>query len=1184
MFHFASGEQVMRFFILITACLMLGLCSRSAGANENAVTITRLKPLHLETFLGNLQKPEACIVAGDAYGELGKDLQQRIENATGIKLPLVSERKAMAGLGRQGNIIALGQFGNNKLIKHFYFRWYLVVDGMQPGAGGYVLQTVHNPDNLGINLLIAGGSDRAGVAKAADRLMANIEKYGTTLPRLFEVEMGAGKAFVEERGKEALDPEREWPTYSQHAEEFLGEAAMLYVYTGDETYAALFKEHLIEWLERGDYYSATDDFFRPMVSWDLVEESPAFSDAERLWITNKLWEAINVMRPDWDTYVFSVKDRFEPRANHNARSAIGFYFAARYFWQYYGIAEMKQWLADVATFWKPQMTSFMAMEGTDQSIASLLPATAYALAENEASFLSRDILGRIADKPHMQNRSYYMIWGGYGPLWLNLAAHLYDEPEYLRSLLRRHGSMVVADYRFPKRTTRELGRSFWDGRLPPNIPSEATRSDWVKTMPLAQLFHEKVETHGPKNIPYDKAFDFLVFRDPDGQEKQYLHVNGQNGGSYSTDSGNAITEFYSHGRGWIGSGSWIMQTTRHLTSVAIVRNGESQPLPAFVKLERAESTPRWGITRTGYVDYNGTDWYRNIINVPNKWFLVIDEIAVKEPGDYLLESRWSLAACSAFDGDDILAANYGPNNKGKVHFRLTGTGWQNQYMSPRHYRDFLTSPLHPFPRTAADLSRSTYYRTEVARRWAGPLKEGDTHVFCNLFYVDESSKLLYDLQELATGGYLVKGEKESWVARVENDSKWVLEPLGDRKLQIRTKEAKPATPAPDLQPKWQETESARILSSAVMSGGNGALYAVGLADGRIRLRDENGKVTAEMKMPGRVYALCALDLDSDGSDEILAGSDTAGVHAFSATGSPLWTWKGHGTTRTVITEIRPADTTGDAQPEIVAVGVGWYVLDRQGKMIFKNEMETGGKSWDAVVPERVFTLAVGDLMGDGKDEIVGDYAGVGDSGGGRIVNVWDGKTQKYLWRHSRPPNRFCGSTLKTVLVADVDGDGKDEFAIASDAFRLQLGYYNNFGSERVRIWYCNVGSGANAMVGADLDGDGKVEIIVGTEMGQVQAFDGTPPSGLEPPALYAKEKLFNADVEQAVMALAARPVGAGQEIWTGTVNGKLFVLNGDGKIIGRGHLPGPIDHLAVAKHGAVLATTSGGEVALYGGR
>ena len=70
----------------------------------------------------------------------------------------------------------------------------------------------------------------------------------------------------------------------------------------------------------------------------------------------------------------------------------------------------------------------------------------------------------------------------------------------------------------------------------------------------------------------------------------------------------------------------------------------------------------------------------------------------------------------------------------------------------------------------------------------------------------------------------------------------------------------------------------------------------------------------------------------------------------------------------------------------------------------------------------------------------------------------------------------------------------------------------------------------------------------------------------------------------AVMALAARPVGAGQEIWTGTVNGKLFVLNGDGKIIGRGHLPGPIDHLAVAKHGAVLATTSGGEVALYGGR
>ncbi len=1183
MLDFTLRETVMCCVRLISCFLLIGMFICSAAANDEPVIITRLKPLYLETSLGTANKPAASIVAGPDYLALAQYLQHRIEEITGIKLPLISDEVAIEELQAHGNIIALGQYGNNKLIEHFYYRWYLVVDGMQPGAGGYVLQTVHNPDALGINLIIVGGSDRTGVEKAGTRLVENVRQHGATLPRLFEVELGAGKQIVEKRGQEAIDPQRPWPGNVQDIQEVLGEAAMLYVYTGDETYATFFKEKLMEWLEKGEYDSANDDFFRPMISWDLVEEAPVFSDEERLWITNKLWDAIDTMRPRWDAYVFSRKDDFVPRTNHSARSAIGLYFAARYFWQYYDIAEMQQWLADLETYWEPQMTSFMAGEGTDQAIATLLPATAYALAENVKSFLSRDILGRIADKPRMQNRSYYMIWGGYGTLWLNLAAHLYDEPEYLRSLLVRYGDMVNA-YRFPSRSTRELGRSFWDGRVPPLVsPGGQARADWVMTRPVSALYHANAGAHGPKNVPYEKAFDFLVFRDPQGKEAQYLEVKGQNAGSYSNDGGNAISEFYSHGRGWLGGGSWIMQTTRHLTSVAIVRNGESQPVPAFVKLERAESTPTWGITRTGYVDYTGTNWWRNIINIPNKWFLVVDEVTAQEPGDYILESRWIVGACCSFDGDDVLAAAYGPGNKGILFFRLTGTGWESQYMAPRLYRDFLTSPLHPFPRTAEQLSRSTYYRTEVARRWTGSLQKDETHVFANLFYVDESREPLYTLQKLAEGRYLVAGEEQSWIVRVGREGKWIVEPTESRELEPQPSTEKPPTGALDLQPEWRQTESARILSSAVMSVAGGSRYAVGLADGRVRLRNEEGQVVAENEMPGRVYSLCALDLDSDGTDEIIAGSDIGGVHAFSANGELLWTWTpppwmrppgaltGHTPKRTVITEIHPADVTGDGKPEILAVGIAWYILDREGKMLFIHEIPTTGTSGDAVVPEQVFTLTAGDMMGDGADEIVGDLAGMGDAGGTRIVHVWDGKTDEYLWRHSRPSNRFCGSALKVVIAADVNGDGKDEFAIASDAYNLQLGYYDNFGPQRNNIWYCNLGSGATAMIGADLDGDGKAAIVVGTEMGQVHALDGE------------KTKLFVTDVEQSVMALVARPRGDGaeKEVWVGTVNGKLFVLNAQGKIVGRGHVPGLIDHLVVSKDGAVLATTSGGHIALY---
>ena len=114
----------------------------------------------------------------------------------------------------------------------------------------------------------------------------------------------------------------------------------------------------------------------------------------------------------------------------------------------------------------------------------------------------------------------------------------------------------------------------------------------------------------------------------------------------------------------------MLKTTRHLTSLAIVRNGEGRQLPAFARLKRTECTPGYGVSRTGYVNYNGADWFRNIVNIPDKWFLVIDEVTAREPGDYCLESRWALPACCAFDGDDLVSAQYRENEEGTVFFRL----------------------------------------------------------------------------------------------------------------------------------------------------------------------------------------------------------------------------------------------------------------------------------------------------------------------------------------------------------------------------------------------------------------------------------------------------------------------------------------------------------------------------------
>ncbi|MFH0964588.1 MAG: hypothetical protein V2A58_11340 [Planctomycetota bacterium] len=1158
---------------LFPIALALAIAARPAQAGSPAA-IPRLKPLYLETALGAPGKPDALIVAGDLHAALAKDLQSRIREATNIDLPVFDDAKALQDLDGKKNLILLGHFGDNRVIERFYYRGYLIVDASQPGKGGCLLQTVHNPDALGINLIVVGGSDAAGVAKAADRLVENVKAHGPTLPRLFEIELGDGKDVVEKKGAEALDPNRPWPTNQMNMQEALHELALLHVYTADDRFARLFKEKAAAWLQspESDRDNALDDFWRIVASWDLLEESPVFSDDDRLRITNLIWDELNLLRPKCDTYVFSRKDIVAPRRNHGARSALSVYFAARYFWNYYRIPEMRQWLDDVAAYWKPQMSSWMPMEGSDQGVATLMPATCYALAENDRSFLSRDVLGRIADKPFLTSRGAWIYGGDYGMIWLSLASRLFDDPEYLRPILRKRGSMTSA-LRFPDRSVRELGRSFWDGRLPSDVPAPADTGRELGVMPLSQLYYDAVTAYGPKNVPYEKAFDFFVFRDRSGGDAQFLEVGGQNAGSYSFDSANVILSFWTRGAAWLTDEPWAVRTIRKLSGVSIVRDGKGEPLPAFARLDRADAGPDCSVTGSSLIDYNGTDWHRNIIHLPEKWFLVIDEVTARKPGDFVLESRWKFPCACAFDGDDILIfnGNYG---------HLTGTGWHSQYMIPHLYRDFLATDPHPFPRAASDLtSAGVGYRTILARRWTGALREGESRVFANLLHADVPRRPLFALRQLDESRYLVTGPDRNWLVRADADG-WLVEtndpgPATSEPAPRRMEEEPPT----DFLPLWRRTETARILSSAAMLVAGEARFAVGLADGRIRIRNGQGDITTDIAIPGRVYALCALD--DDRNDELLAGTDSAGVRAFSPDGKEIWSWspppwkrpsyarEGSKPYRTVITGLAPADTDGDGKPEILAGGVAWYVLDRRGRTLFVHDASNSGESWDGVVDEITFLVVPADVTGDAASEIVGDLSGIGNAGGSSLVHVWGTASDEPLWVHSRPTNRFAGSALKAVVAADFDGDGKDEFAIASDAYENQLGYYD-FGPENRGVWYDNVGSGAIVCAAADLEGAGRPVLLVGTEMGQLQAIDAK------------QNRLFIADVKEAVTALAVRPAPNGSEICVGTVNGRLLVLGSRGEILARGRLPGLVDHLAVLSDGRVLAATSSGELALYG--
>jgi len=71
---------------------------------------------------------------------------------------------------------ALGNLNNNRMIERLYFNKYLAIDGLFPGPGRYVLQTVHEPYNgpLGKNVVVIGASDAAGLAAGVDEFIRRL--------------------------------------------------------------------------------------------------------------------------------------------------------------------------------------------------------------------------------------------------------------------------------------------------------------------------------------------------------------------------------------------------------------------------------------------------------------------------------------------------------------------------------------------------------------------------------------------------------------------------------------------------------------------------------------------------------------------------------------------------------------------------------------------------------------------------------------------------------------------------------------------------------------------------------------------------------------------------------------------------------------------------------------------------
>jgi len=358
----------MRIRVLIAALLVVSFGAGVGGAELPRVT--ELKDLHLDTALVSGGVPRAVIVApaDGRHAAAVRALGDRIRLVVGVALPVVQDTMDTERLLGDHNVVVLGNMSTSRFIEKLYQQWYTFLDLWYPGRGGYVLRTLHNPYGTGRNVIFLGGSDDAGVAKAVasfcDRLAPGRD---LSVGRLMEISLGEGMAppkvgetvHAWRDSYRALPNGRRWG-YAP-CEKFgwnpISVQAALYHMTGKREYMDEFKrltfyapgkapgeirKRVDTWkdLSRpfapGGHYNA---HLMPLI-WDLIEESPLLTDAERLKVTDDI-VAQQVRYMDvWPKYPGGT-------GRHGAYHALVFYAGSRYMAHSYPDPVWDQRMADV---------------------------------------------------------------------------------------------------------------------------------------------------------------------------------------------------------------------------------------------------------------------------------------------------------------------------------------------------------------------------------------------------------------------------------------------------------------------------------------------------------------------------------------------------------------------------------------------------------------------------------------------------------------------------------------------------------------------------------------------------------------------------------------------------------------------------------------------------------------------
>ncbi|RLG75224.1 MAG: hypothetical protein DRO14_04820 [Thermoprotei archaeon] len=1068
---------------------------------------------------------------------------------------------------------------NNKVIADLYSLYYAFSDGFFPGLNGFELRTIHDPWGDGRNVVLIGSRNVEGARKGAEELIKSLKfrEEGTVyVDKIIRVALGEDVKKIipaevmkpterliqriEERAVEAMETEAHG-----NLAPYIALAGFLYYLSGSDKYAELFKRliYLYESYYRGPITSTRRELgpwgfdadfylYRMMPAWDLVEESPVFSEEDRLKITNVFVEFVRHVPPcTWLVYKkegessWRIREVYRVRQNHQTFAALGLTYAGTYFSKYYpDFKEAEFWLELADKVFYGQIGAFKPIENSNgYQWFTLYHTMRYSLVKGDRRYFESGNARKSADLAIicMDNLGYQVPFGDNEPFYgslsdlpvLKCAAYYYRDGRYQWILLKRRkafedlfktagkADMVARLLRLPI--------CEYEVDLEPREPVDLLG---VIAFPLDREFFKVYEKETA--TPFEKTFDKIVMRESYDPERQYLLLDGLSCGSHAHPDGNSILRITDKGRIWLDDCSYRLGQMKHHNTLIILKDGEADIIPRFCELENIADLGDIGFSETSAKGYNGVDWYRNIIWVKEKYFAVVDELEAREENEYDFHLIWRTVGTPIKESNSLTVEQKG------VKFTIMNLDgatlkFEDDFEAGENWRGYpYADPVVHVMRQVSKFKLKPRERRVLINLLYAFEGEEDKPVK-NAVRVGENQILVQEKDEVACIGITPKGD----VSRLRGDDGSVFLET-DASIYYIASSKLALVNATHLSSNEFAFESSFPISININFNMERAIISANTSveivfrtsspesgeDALINVRKHLDAGRHEISLKGLKQTPFTSKLRSILSKKILEKSlevkrvEERFEENYGLT--LLWRWRLKPGEK--FTSISRGDLNGDGFEEILAGS-------SEGKLyVFSHD---GVKMWERDFGSKVNSIGVSDVDGDGELEIA---VGLQDSTihllDSKGIEIWGYRCRRHIGR--------LGS-VSTVFAADINGDGREEI-IAGAANWL----YYAFKHDGSLLWSSEAVWPSTVGCAADIDGDGEMEVLAGTKLA-LTVFNS---DGSRKWRFAGARKHYAPFGKGRVIDVCADDIDADglMEIIYASADGNIYVLSSEGRV------------------------------------